>query len=53
MAVGMMGSAGFNSAPVKSVEKQLLCRSNGLYVVIIRLQKKGKGRNSRVICMCY
>lgn len=41
----MMVSAGFNSAPVNSAEKQPLCRSTGLYVIII-LQKRGRARIS-------
>lgn len=40
----MMVSAGFDSAPVKSAGKQPLCKSSGLYVITIILQKRGRAR---------
>lgn len=52
------GQCRFNSVPVVTVEKQLLCRTAGLYITtpillplyinsVKLLKKKGKGENSR------
>lgn len=46
-----MVSAGFDAAPVKSAEKQPLCRNTGLYVIIV-LQKRGRARiPGRSVCV--